>query len=295
MNKNVVFIVNLHEKEKPNRNQPYHYCVKSWKIWCKKNNCELFVLEDRIYSEDFMNANWHKIFAFQLLESSGIDYNQILIADADTIIHPNAPNVFEMTDNKFCAVHGFGSYDWQCRSIENYKKHMFPDVDLDLFRELPWNNTFNSPRWYFHITGEQEDLSLPYMFVDKHPTINDRIVIQRTFRFRNIYINYEFIKNYESALFVGIKEEYDDLKKQIPNLEFYEPKDFLEIAQIIKSSKFFIGNQSVCYPIAEALKVPRLLEASPEFPVVQPVGKDAFDFYFQPHFEKWFDYLYNKN
>jgi hypothetical protein len=169
------------------------------------------------------------------------------------------------------------------------------DVDLDLFRELPWNNTFNSPRWYFHITGEQEDLSLPYMFVDKHPTINDRIVIQRTFRFRNIYINYKFIKNYESALFVGIKEEYDDLKKQIPNLEFYEPKDFLEIAQIIKSSKFFIGNQSVCYPIAEALKVPRLLEASPEFPVVQPVGKDAFDFYFQPHFEKWFDYLYNKN
>ena len=169
------------------------------------------------------------------------------------------------------------------------------DVDLDLFRELPWNNTFNSPRWYFHITGEQEDLSLPYMFVDKHPTINDRIVIQRTFRFRNIYINYEFIKNYESALFVGIKEEYDDLKKQVPNLEFYEPKDFLEIAQIIKSSKFFIGNQSVCYPIAEALKVPRLLEASPEYPVVQPVGKDAFDFYFQPHFEKWFDYLYNKN
>ena len=133
------------------------------------------------------------------------------------------------------------------------------------------------------------------MFVDKHPTINNRIVIQRTFRFRNIYINYEFIKNYESALFVGIKEEYDDLKKQIPNLEFYEPKDFLEIAQIIKSSKFFIGNQSVCYPIAEALKVPRLLEASPEYPVVQPVGKDAFDFYFQPHFEKWFDYLYNKN
>jgi|TARA_Y100000389_G_C17428970_1_gene501342 hypothetical protein len=168
------------------------------------------------------------------------------------------------------------------------------DIDLDLFRELPWNNTFNSPRWYFHIAGEQEDLSLPYMFVDEHPTINNRIVIQRTFRFRNIYINYEFIKNYESALFIGIKEEYDDLKKQIPNLEFYEPKDFLEIAQIIKSSKFFLGNQSVCYPIAEALKVPRLLEASPDYPVVQPIGKDAFDFYFQPHFEKWFNHLYKK-
>ena len=57
------------------------------------------------------------------------------------------------------------------------------------------------------------------------------------------------------------------------------------MAKIIKSSKFFIGNLSVCYPIAEALKVPRLLEACPEFPVVQPVGGDGYDFYYQPHFE----------
>ena len=133
MKKNIVFIVNLPEDKKPNRNQPYHHSVKSWKIWCKKNGCELFVLDERIYPESFMNANWHKIFAFELLENSDIDYNQILIADADTMIHPDAPNVFELTDDKFCAVHGVGSYDWQCRSIENYKKHMFPDVDLDLF------------------------------------------------------------------------------------------------------------------------------------------------------------------
>ena len=58
------------------------------------------------------------------------------------------------------------------------------------------------------------------MFVDEHPIINNRIVIQRTFRFRNIYINYEFIKNYESALFVGIKEEYDDLKKELKENEY---------------------------------------------------------------------------
>ena len=77
-------------------------------------------------------------------------------------------------------------------------------------------------------------------------------------------------------------------------MKYYDCKDFLEAAQIIKSSKFFIGNPSLGFAIAEALKVPRLLEACPEFPVVQPVGKDAFDFYFQPHFEKWFNYLNNK-
>ena len=59
------------------------------------------------------------------------------------------------------------------------------------------------------------------------------------------------------------------------------------MASLIKSSKFFIGNQSIAYPMAEALKVPRLLEAEPLFPVVQPVGLNAYDFYYQPHFEKF--------
>ena len=49
------------------------------------------------------------------------------------MIHPNAPDIFELTDNKFCAVHNYGSYDWICRSIENYKKYLFPDVDVPLF------------------------------------------------------------------------------------------------------------------------------------------------------------------
>jgi len=133
MSKNIVFIVNLPETKKQGRNQPYQYSVKSWKTWCDKNDCELFVLEERIYPEQQMNANWHKLFVFQLLEASNIEYDQILIADADTMIHPHAPNVFELTDNKFCAVHNYGSYDWVCRSIENYKKFLFPDIDVPLF------------------------------------------------------------------------------------------------------------------------------------------------------------------
>ena len=183
------------------------------------------------------------------------------------------------------------------RKTNNYvKKHENEniDVDLDLFRELPWNNTFTSQKWFFHITGERADLNLPYIFADCHPTFKNRIVIQRSFRFRNLYINYEFLKNYEDPLFVGMQDEFDDLKKQIPNLEFYDPKSFYETAQIIKSSRFFIGNSSACFSVAEGLKVPRLLEASPDFPAVQPIGLDAFDFYFQPHFEKWFDYLYKE-
>ena len=133
MSKNVVFIVNLTETKKYGRNQPYQLSVDSWKLWCDKNDCELFVLTERIYPEDYMNANWHKLFVFQLLESNDIDYDQVLIVDADTMVHLEAPNIFDITDRKFCVVHNYGSYDWVCRSIENYKKHLFPDVDVPLF------------------------------------------------------------------------------------------------------------------------------------------------------------------
>ena len=54
-----------------------------------------------------------------------------------------------------------------------------------------------------------------------------------------------------------------------------------------------IGNMSLSFAIAEALKVPRILESCPYFPVVQPIGKNAFNFYFQNHFEKKFNYLNN--
>ena len=98
--------------------------------------------------------------------------------------------------------------------------------------------------------------------------------------------------NYENLLFVGTKKEFDDMKIVVNNLEFYDCKDFLEMAQIIKSSKLFLGNLSFGYTIAEGLKIPRLLESVPEFPLVYPNGKNAYDFYFQEHFEKLFSYLY---
>ena len=54
---NIVFIVNLPETKKVNRNRPYQFSVDSWKHWCDKNEYQLVVLEERIYSEDYMNAN----------------------------------------------------------------------------------------------------------------------------------------------------------------------------------------------------------------------------------------------
>ena len=47
---------------------------------------------------------------------------------------------------------------------------------------------------YFHITGVQVDLSTPYLEVDEHNELKDKIIIHRTFRHRNQFINYKFLK-----------------------------------------------------------------------------------------------------
>ena len=165
------------------------------------------------------------------------------------------------------------------------------DVNLNLFREVPISFYFHSARWYMHLTGTQFDMTSPCLDVEPHKIIKDKIVIMRSPRYRNIYIDYKLLKNVNNIVCIGLESEYQNLKKDIPNLEFYNCKNFLEMAQIIKSSKFFIGNLCFAYSVAEALKTPRLLEASPEFPVVFPIGKNAYDFYHQIHFKKFFDLL----
>ena len=168
------------------------------------------------------------------------------------------------------------------------------DIDFNLFRELPINFNLDSIRWYFHISGVHADLSNPYLFVEQNNSFKEKVIIIRSLRRKNYLINYNFLKDYKNLLFIGLSNEYNDLKKEVPNLEFYDCKDFLEMAQIIQSSKFFLGNLSLGYTLAEGLKIPRLLEACPDFPLVYPNGKNAYDFYFQKHFEKFFNVLYKQ-
>ena len=175
-------------------------------------------------------------------------------------------------------------------SVNIYKNEEI-DVNLDLFRDVPINIRFHSIRWYTHITGIHVNMENPFLSVLPHESVRNKIVIVRSPRYRNEYINYKFLKDSKNLLCVGLKSEFDDLKNEIHNLEFYNCRDFLEMAEIIKASKFFLGNLCFTYSLAEGLKVPRLLETCPDFPVVFPVGSNAFDFYHQNHLEKFFHYL----
>lgn len=179
------------------------------------------------------------------------------------------------------------------KNVEIYSGQKI-DIDLNFFRELPINFNIDSVRWYFHLTGNFPDLSKKYLEVNNHEKFKDYIVVMRSLRRQNKFINYSFLSSYKNIVFIGLRNEFDDLKTKINNLEYFDSRDFLELAMIIKNSKLFIGNLSFGYALAEALKVPRLLESGPNFPLVYPNGENAYDFYFQRHFEELTKKLYFK-
>ncbi|MBK6935740.1 MAG: hypothetical protein IPH18_01785 [Chitinophagaceae bacterium] len=168
------------------------------------------------------------------------------------------------------------------------------DYYLDEFRKYPFDyNTNHICRWYLPMFGIYADLGKPWLKVTTDESFKDEIVIARSFRYRAPGISYAFLQAYPSITFVGLKEEYEDLKKEIPALKHRMVSNFLEFAQIIAGSKFFIGNQSFPFAVAEAIKVKRILEVCFECPNVIPEGNDAYDFCYQPQFEKIVRELYH--
>ena len=165
------------------------------------------------------------------------------------------------------------------------------DINFDILRELPISKLFDNVRYASVITGIQPHYYENFLEAKNHDKLKNKIIIQRTFRYRNNLINYKFLNNYDNLYFVGTLDEFSDLKRIVKNLNFYDCKDFLDMANIVKSSKFVLANSSITFPIAEGLNKPRLLESCPDFPAAQPHGKNAFNFYFQTHFENFFSYL----
>jgi lipopolysaccharide biosynthesis glycosyltransferase len=143
MPKNVIFLINIKHDKKfqgggNTLNGAFEWSVKSWQKYADRYNCELFVLDEPIYDIEYMKPNWFKMYILDILDANEVDYDQVLYVDYDTIVTPDAPNIFELTENKFCAVRNFGDMDWVCRSIENYSKFVFEGFTF------PYYNYFNS-------------------------------------------------------------------------------------------------------------------------------------------------------
>ena len=139
--KNLVFMMDIDIKGDgrydSSRRAAYKYSIDSWKRGCDKNDSELFVLNELLLDNSEMGVCWQRYYLFDILDVNEIEYNQILMVDADTIVHPDCPNFFDMSEGKLCAAQFDGSWDWVLRGIENYSKYIF-----DGFM-MPWYNYFD--------------------------------------------------------------------------------------------------------------------------------------------------------
>tara|TARA_Y100000034_G_scaffold44713_1_gene54959 strand:- start:862 stop:1629 length:768 start_codon:yes stop_codon:yes gene_type:complete len=120
---NVVFIPSIDLGD--GRSNKYNYCINSWKYWCNKNDCELLIWEDLLLPVENMPIVWQRYYVFNILVANEIKYDQVLLVDSDTIIHPNCPNFFDKTDGKYTAVINDGCYEWVNRSISQWGPKFF--------------------------------------------------------------------------------------------------------------------------------------------------------------------------
>jgi hypothetical protein len=138
------------------------------------------------------------------------------------------------------------------------------DVDLDQFRTLPLSPAMGSLiKRYFLFVHNFIDLTEPWITCgEKIDSLSDKILVCRSERYRNPNINYAFLNTLDNVVFCGLDDEWEDFRKWVRKSERIVANNALELANYINSCKFFIGNQSMPYAIAEALKVNRLLEVN---------------------------------
>jgi len=184
--------------------------------------------------------------------------------------------------------------------IYEYTPYMGEKVDYDL-DEMRLKTFTNQPlgslnRWAFYVFPEMAcDLSESWITTDKLSSslYKEYVVINFTDRYRNHWINYFFLKEYEGKLlFVGLPNEHANFCEKwglkMPNFKIH---NFDNIATLLNSCKFFMGNASMCYQIAEGLKIPRLLETYQLMPNVIPMGANGYDAYHQTAMEFYFKKL----
>jgi hypothetical protein len=174
------------------------------------------------------------------------------------------------------------------RSVDIYEgQHI--DYDLDLFRTEYLNlSSGNIQCWISNAYPElRPDLMKPSLFVREIK--NDYIIVNRTTRYNNTFIDYSYLSRYDNVFFVGVESEFKRLSIHNKNIMHFVVKDFLELARLIAGCKLFIGNQSMAFAIAELLKVDRVLEQFAHAPNVIPSGGKHFQFHTDKQFKKILD------
>ena len=192
------------------------------------------------------------------------------------------------------------------------------NIDLDVIRKKVFVNMPNQSilQWIFMAYPDvsadiskawidigEVDTSSCYLFYNELITnpvplseinLKNYVIVNFTERYRNHLLDYFFLKEHmDKIIFSGTENEYnifcDKWKLQIPRLHI---DNFLQLAYILKQCKFLLSNQSFQWNLAEAMKIPRILELCEFAPNCQAfVGENSFGYYHQQALKYFFNKL----
>ncbi len=131
---NAIFIVNINGKYNPDF---FEYCFNTWNFWAEKNNVVLFVLKKPLKKARNLAPHLQKYFAFEALMKNNIDFDQVAIVDADTMIRWDCPNFFKISPDSFRVVLDDELPKWVNTSLATYR-FLFPQTTVN------WWEYFNS-------------------------------------------------------------------------------------------------------------------------------------------------------
>ncbi|HEY6437885.1 MAG TPA: hypothetical protein VIY47_14940 [Ignavibacteriaceae bacterium] len=161
-------------------------------------------------------------------------------------------------------------------ALQSWIVYAFPDLSFDISK--PW----------ITLNGE-----CPEKIKEQ---VSGKVILNFTERYRNNIIDYFFLKNYAPDLiFAGTEREHwlfcNQWQLNVPRLEI---DDFLQLAYALKEARFLLSNQSFQWNLAEAIKIPRILEVCQFAQNCQPfVGEDSVGFFHQVGVEYYFRKFYN--
>ena len=168
MSKNIVVITSMSGEVDISYKE---ICLNTWNYWCKKHNVELVVLDTELVDINYMKPTWQRWYVLDVLESNGIDYNQVALVDVDTMIHWNAPNFFDETNNQFSACVDNDNVGWVKQSIDGYRKYFENDLD--------WEKYFNCG---FIVINKTHKLLCDKITKFRNENHSDMVYLQNTLR-----------------------------------------------------------------------------------------------------------------
>ena len=150
-------------------------------------------------------------------------------------------------------------------------------ISLDGFRKIN-DNKKHLGQCHAEVLNVTVDLTKEWLF-NIDPLKEAEIIVNRSRHYHDRKeIDYSLLRDYkDKILFIGKGDEYRSFRRYfVPEVKHRPCKDGLEIARLIKGSKLFIGNQSFCFSLAEAMKHPRALEICYTYDNCRPSGNNWY-------------------